>query len=122
MNENLGQDQYRPVSEGTRNKGFTLMEIVIAVFFVAVTLVAIIEIFNLDFISADNIREHLKAASRAQDITEKVSRTKNFNPASYPPGSLEIDPMFGSTLVTVNVSWQNVKSKGSVELVKEFFE
>lgn len=103
-------------------RGFTLLEVIIAVFFVAATLVAIIEIFNIDFTSADAIKEQLQATTKAQAIMEEISLTKDFNPSKYPIDAVQITPQLGSTMVTVNVSWQTVKSEGTVNLVKEFFE
>ncbi|MBU0581133.1 MAG: hypothetical protein KKA19_08135, partial [Candidatus Margulisbacteria bacterium] len=103
-------------------KGFTLLEVIIAVFFVSMALIAIIEIFNLDFTSIDNIREHLKASAQAQAIMEKVSLTKDFNPANYPLGTVQAALYPDVTLVTVNVTWQTSKSEGVISLVKDFFQ
>lgn len=100
-------------------RGFTLLEIIIAVFFVSVALLGIIEIFNLDLGASEHAREQVKALAKAQEIMEEVSLDPNKRVSAG--DELIVTDTGLSQLVTVNVSWQTIKSNGSVVLEREFF-
>ncbi|MFC1517352.1 hypothetical protein ACFL5G_02220 [Candidatus Margulisiibacteriota bacterium] len=120
MNNPFGKLRARSFRQKQGNSGFTLLEIIIAVFFVSVALIGIIEIFNIDISAIENTREQMKANSKAQEIMEEIA---------IDPGSrvsrgdeLLVEDTGLSQLVTVNVSWQTLKSKGAVVLNREFFK
>ena len=105
-----------------QNKGFTILEIIIVVLFVAVALVSIIEVFNMDFGASDASRQRLLAAAQAQKLMEEVSYLTYSERAARGWGSdVELKDTGSSQLVTVNIPWETVKSAGRVTLAREFF-
>jgi prepilin-type N-terminal cleavage/methylation domain-containing protein len=101
-------------------RGFTLVEVIIAIFVVAVALVAILQVFSMDIRSVQNAREHLRATVHAQELMEELAA----DPYSRTSSGNEV--LVYSTIdydqVTVNVNWKNLDSRGTVALVREFFK
>ncbi len=99
--------------------GFTLIEVIISVFVVAFSLVAILEVFNVDIRSSNDARAQLKAAVRAEQLMEQVAQSSPPRSSFLP--EIEVESGTISERVTVNVQWIERDSKGSVTIVREFF-
>ncbi len=87
-----------------KNQGFTLLEVIIAVFVVAVALTAIIEVFTLDTRSSLQSQKYLQAAVMAQSQMEEAV----FN---------NILP----NMLKVTIPWQAPAATGAITLVEEHF-